>query len=70
MKIAVVTGAGKGLGREIAKGLAAKRFTVLATDIDEEAARATAGAIGGGAWSHASGRPGSLLASRGRAGRG
>lgn len=51
MKIAVVTGAGKGLGREIAKGLAAKRFTVLATDVDEEAARATAEAIGGGAWS-------------------
>jgi NAD(P)-dependent dehydrogenase (short-subunit alcohol dehydrogenase family) len=51
MKIAVVTGAGKGLGREIAKGLAAKRFTVLATDVDEEAARSTAEAIGNGAWS-------------------
>lgn len=51
MKIAVVTGAGKGLGREIAIGLAAKRFTVLATDIDEVSARATADAIGGGAWS-------------------
>lgn len=51
MKVAVVTGAGKGLGREIAKGLAAKRFTVLATDIDAEAARTTAEAIGGGAWS-------------------
>jgi len=51
MKIAVVTGAGKGLGREIARGLAAKRFTVLATDIDEDSARATADAIGGGAWS-------------------
>jgi len=51
MKIAVVTGAGRGLGREIAKGLAAKQFTVLATDIDEDSARATADAIGGGAWS-------------------
>jgi NAD(P)-dependent dehydrogenase (short-subunit alcohol dehydrogenase family) len=51
MKIAVVTGAGKGLGREIAKGLSAKGFAVLATDIDEEAARATAELIGGGAWS-------------------
>lgn len=51
MKIAVVTGAGKGLGREIAKGLAQKGFAVLATDMDEDSARATADAIGGGAWS-------------------
>jgi NAD(P)-dependent dehydrogenase (short-subunit alcohol dehydrogenase family) len=51
MRIAVVTGAGRGLGREIAKGLAHKGFTVLVTDIDAEAARATANAIGGGAWS-------------------
>lgn len=53
MKIAVVTGAGKGLGREIAKGLAEKGFAVLATDIDAESAAATASAIGGGAWSMA-----------------
>ena len=51
MRIAVVTGAGKGLGREIAQGLARKGFAVLVTDIDETAARATANAIGGGAWS-------------------
>jgi NAD(P)-dependent dehydrogenase (short-subunit alcohol dehydrogenase family) len=51
MKTAVVTGAGKGLGREIAQGLASKDFAVLVTDIDEDAARATADAIGGGAWS-------------------
>ena len=51
MKVAVVTGAGKGLGREIAKGLSSKRFAVLATDIEAEAAGATAEAIGGGAWS-------------------
>jgi NAD(P)-dependent dehydrogenase (short-subunit alcohol dehydrogenase family) len=51
MKIAVVTGSGKGLGREIAMGLARKGFTVLSTDIDEDAARATASAIGGDAWS-------------------
>jgi len=51
MKIAVVTGAGKGLGREIAKGLAQKGFAVLVTDIDEDSARATADGIGGGAWS-------------------
>lgn len=50
MKIAVVTGAGKGLGREIATGLATKGFAVLVTDIDGEAAYATAAAIGGGAW--------------------
>jgi NAD(P)-dependent dehydrogenase (short-subunit alcohol dehydrogenase family) len=53
MKIAVVTGAGKGLGREIAMGLGRKGFAVLATDIDEAAAAATAEAIGGGAWSMA-----------------
>jgi NAD(P)-dependent dehydrogenase (short-subunit alcohol dehydrogenase family) len=51
MKTAVVTGAGKGLGREIAQGLVSKGFAVLVTDIDEDAARATADAIGGGAWS-------------------
>ena len=51
MKIAVVTGAGKGLGQEIAKGLSRKGFVVLATDIDAEAARATADAIGSNAWS-------------------
>ncbi|MBT8470393.1 MAG: SDR family oxidoreductase, partial [Deltaproteobacteria bacterium] len=51
MKIAVVTGAGKGLGREIAKGLSARGFAVLATDIDGEAALATSEIIGGGAWS-------------------
>jgi NAD(P)-dependent dehydrogenase (short-subunit alcohol dehydrogenase family) len=50
MKVAVVTGGGKGLGREIAKGLAQKGFAVLVTDIDEDAARATADALGGGGW--------------------
>ncbi|MGB5222310.1 MAG: SDR family oxidoreductase [Polyangiales bacterium] len=51
MKIAVVTGAGKGLGREIAAGLTAKGFAVLATDIDEAAAAATASELGHGSWS-------------------
>jgi NAD(P)-dependent dehydrogenase (short-subunit alcohol dehydrogenase family) len=51
MKVAVVTGAGKGLGQEIAKGLASKGFAVLATDVDAESAAATARDIGGGAWS-------------------
>lgn len=51
MKIAIVTGAGKGLGREIAAGLAKKGFAVLATDIDPESAALTAHQVGGGAWS-------------------
>lgn len=51
MKIAVVTGAGRGLGREIAKGLSQKGFAVLVTDIDSESAHATAEAVGNGAWS-------------------
>ena len=50
MKTAVVTGAGKGLGRQIARGLVDKGFTVLVTDIDEEAAKATAATIGAQAW--------------------
>ncbi|MCZ6806005.1 MAG: SDR family NAD(P)-dependent oxidoreductase [Deltaproteobacteria bacterium] len=50
MNTAVVTGSGKGLGRQIARGLADKGFAVLVTDIDEEAAKATAAAIGGQAW--------------------
>jgi NAD(P)-dependent dehydrogenase (short-subunit alcohol dehydrogenase family) len=53
MQIAVVTGSGKGLGREIANGLSQRGFTLLVTDIDGEAAAATASAIGGGAWSMA-----------------
>jgi len=53
MKIAVVTGAGKGLGREIARGLSKKGFSVLATDIDVDSAAETAVEIGGGAWSMA-----------------
>ncbi len=51
MKIAVVTGAGKGLGRQIATGLAARGFAVLATDIDPESAATTASEIGRGSWS-------------------
>ena len=44
---AVVTGAGRGFGREIAKRLAGRGYTVLATDIDADAAAATATDIGG-----------------------
>ena len=48
---AVVTGAGRGFGREIARRLAGRGFAVLATDIDAGAAEATAAEIGGGSWS-------------------
>lgn len=49
-RIAVVTGAGRGLGRCIAERLAKRNYTVLVTDIDGNAAHATAASIGGGAW--------------------
>jgi NAD(P)-dependent dehydrogenase (short-subunit alcohol dehydrogenase family) len=45
--IAVVTGAGRGFGREIARQLAGRGYTVLATDIDGGAAAATAEVVGG-----------------------
>jgi meso-butanediol dehydrogenase / (S,S)-butanediol dehydrogenase / diacetyl reductase len=47
MTVAVVTGAGSGIGRAIATELAQRDFTVVATDLDEAAARETAGAFGG-----------------------
>jgi NAD(P)-dependent dehydrogenase (short-subunit alcohol dehydrogenase family) len=50
MSVAVVTGAGRGLGRKIAERLARKGYEVLVTDIDGAAASATAAAIGAGAW--------------------
>ena len=46
-KVAVVTGAGSGIGRTAARLLAAEGATVYATDIDGAAAAATAEAIGG-----------------------
>ena len=46
MASAVVTGAGRGIGREVARGLAARGYDVLVTDVDEAGARATAEAIG------------------------
>src|SRR5215218_5617907 len=45
--VAVVTGAGRGFGREIARRLAGRGYTVLATDVDAEAAASTADEIGG-----------------------
>ena len=49
-RVAVVTGAGRGIGREIARRLAGRGLAVLVTDVDEEAAREAAEDIGGGAW--------------------
>ena len=48
-KIAVVTGAGSGIGRAIAAELAARGHAVVATDIDLAAAEATAARLGGDA---------------------
>ena len=46
-KIAIVTGAGQGIGRAIAEKLAAEGATVVITDIDGALAEATAKDIGG-----------------------
>lgn len=48
-KAALVTGAGMGIGRAIALRFAAEGARVLVSDIDDAAARAVAGEIGGGA---------------------
>jgi NAD(P)-dependent dehydrogenase (short-subunit alcohol dehydrogenase family) len=45
--VAVVTGAGRGFGRAIARRLALRAYSVLATDVDEAAAAATAELVGG-----------------------
>ena len=44
-KIAIVTGAGNGLGRAIALGLAAEGAKIVAADLNEEAAEKVAGEI-------------------------
>jgi len=49
MSVAVVTGAGSGIGRAIATELAGRGFSVVATDVDTDAARETAAAFGGSA---------------------
>ncbi|CAJ1499044.1 3-oxoacyl-ACP reductase FabG [[Mycobacterium] burgundiense] len=46
-KIAVVTGAGQGIGREIAHVLGAHGATVVLADLDADAARAAAAELGG-----------------------
>lgn len=45
--IAIVTGAGQGIGKGIATTLAAEGATVVVTDINEETATATAAELGG-----------------------
>ena len=47
MTSAVVTGAGRGMGREIARRLVARGYEVVVTDIDLESARETAELLGG-----------------------
>jgi NAD(P)-dependent dehydrogenase (short-subunit alcohol dehydrogenase family) len=50
---AVVTGAGRGIGREIARVLAGRGLDVLVTDVNQAGAEETAMEMGGGAWAMA-----------------
>jgi NAD(P)-dependent dehydrogenase (short-subunit alcohol dehydrogenase family) len=50
MSIAVVTGAGRGLGQLTAERLAKRGFAVLVTDILADSAKDTAARIGGDSW--------------------
>ena len=51
-RVAVVTGAGRGLGRKIAERLARAGYHVMCTDIDEGAAHVTAALVEGSAMAH------------------
>jgi NAD(P)-dependent dehydrogenase (short-subunit alcohol dehydrogenase family) len=53
VETAVVTGGGRGIGREIARRLAGRGYAVLVTDVNAESAQATAAEIGASAWSMA-----------------
>ena len=46
-KVAIITGAGRGIGRGIAEKLAAEGATVVVTDIDQQSAETTAKELGG-----------------------
>lgn len=50
MDTAVVTGAGRGIGRETARLLVSRGYAVLVTDVNEDAARETAELLGEHAW--------------------
>src|SRR5687768_6776964 len=53
MATAVVTGAARGMGREVAVRLARRGYDVLVTDVNQMGAQATADAIGERAWAMA-----------------
>jgi len=53
MATAVVTGAARGMGREVAIRLARRGYDVLVTDVNEAGAQETADAIGERAWAMA-----------------
>ncbi|MBA3464110.1 MAG: SDR family oxidoreductase [Deltaproteobacteria bacterium] len=52
VRVAVVTGAGRGLGRKIAERLARSGYHVVCTDIDEGAAHVTAAVVDGTGMKH------------------